>query len=102
MYIHNGREGFIVIGEKANVEKCEVMVNDLLNEVEVTVALGKDEMHALMAHNSKYRKQIEADYHVNSRLVDSENLKLIGGQNSVKQAERAIHDMFKSKCETRK
>lgn len=97
VYIHNGREGFTLLGEKANVEKCDAMVNDLMNEVEVTVALSKDEIRALMAHNSKYRKEIDAEYHVVSRLVDSENLKLAGGQNSVKQAERAIHDMFKSR-----
>ena len=98
MYLFNGREGLLVIGEKAGVDKCEAMVKDLLNEVEVTFKLEKDEIHALMAHNSKYRRQIEAEFHVNSRLVDSENFRLIGGPMAVKQAERAIHDMFRSRC----
>ena len=97
VYIFNGREGLQVLGEKACVDKCEAMVKDLMNEVEVTFKLEKDEIHALMAHNNKYRKQIETEFHVNSRLVDSENFRLIGGQVAVKQAERAIHDMFKSR-----
>ena len=34
--------------------------------------------------------------HVNTRLADNETLLLIGGMNSVKQAEHAIHDLFRS------
>lgn len=99
MFIHNARDGFTVLGEKVNVDKCEAMVKDMLNEVEETVKVGKDEVRALLAHNAKYRRMIEDQYHVISRLVDNETIRLLGGQNSVKQAERGIHDLFKSESD---
>lgn len=99
VFIHNARDGFTVLGEKVNVDKCEVMVKDMLNEVEETVKVGKDEVRALLAHNAKYRRMIEDQYHVISRLVDNETIRLLGGQNSVKQAERGIHDLFKSESD---
>ena len=79
-----------------NVKNCETMVNDLLNEVEIKVKVENNEIHALLAHESHYRHMIEKEYHINTRLADNETLLLIGGQNSVKQAEHAIHDLFKS------
>ena len=97
MYIQNNRDSFLIVGEKVNVQKCEAMVNDLLNEVESKVKLEKNEIHALLAHDSHYRHMIEKDYHINTRLADNETLLLIGGANSVKQAEHAIHDLFKSR-----
>lgn len=98
VYIHNGREGFTLLGEKSNVARCEAMINDSLNEVEETVKLNKDEVRALLAHSNKYRHMIETDYHVMSRLgEDGESLRLTGGQNAVKQASRGIQDLFKSK-----
>lgn len=96
VFIQNNRDGFLIVGEKMNVKNCETMVNDLLNEVEVKVKLEKNEIHALLAHESHYRHMIEKEYHVNTRLADNETLLLIGGKNSVKQAEHAIHDLFKS------
>ena len=79
-----------------NVKNCETMVNDLLNEVEVKVKLEKNEIHAVLAHESQYRHMIEKEYHVDARVADNETLLLIGGKNSVKQAEHAIHDLFRS------
>ena len=96
VFIQNNRDGFLIVGEKMNVKNCETMVNDLLNEIEVKVKLEKNEIHALLAHESHYRHMIEKEYHVNTRLADNETLLLIGGKNSVKQAEHAIHDLFKS------
>ena len=86
----------MIVGEKMNVKKCETMVNDLLNEVEIKVKLEKNEIHALLAHESHYRHMIEKEYHINTRLTDNETLLLIGGMNSVKQADHAIHDLFRS------
>ena len=96
VFIQNNRDGFLIVGEKMNVKKCETMANDLLNEVEIKVKLEKNEIHALLAHESHYRHMIEKEYHINTRLTDNETLLLIGGMNSVKQAEHAIHDLFRS------
>lgn len=98
MFIHNGREAFTVLGEKTNVIRCESMIKDSLNEVEEMIKLSKDELHALLIHNGKYRHMIETEYYVNTRLTDDgEGLRLMGGQNSVKQATRAIQELFRSR-----
>ena len=96
VFIQQDREGWILLGEKGNVEKCEASIQDALDEVEETVQFDKMIIFALVSHDSHYRRMIESDCHVKTRLVNDDSLCLIGGKNSVKQAERAIRDLFKS------
>ena len=96
MFIQQDRENWILLGEKGNVEKCETSIQDALDEVEETVQFDRMILFALTAHEHRYRRMIESDCHVKTRLVSEDSLCLIGGKNSVKQAERAIRDLFKS------
>ena len=96
VFIQQDRENWIVLGEKSNVEKCEASIQDALDEVEETVQFDRMILFALTAHEHRYRRMIESDCHVKTRLVSEDSLCLIGGKNSVKQAERAIRDLFKS------
>lgn len=101
MFINNGREGFTVLGNETGVARCVEMIKDSLNEVEETVKLSKDEVRALLAHNGKYRRMVETACHVNTRLADSESIRVMGGERSVRQAEHTIRDLFKSRGEWR-
>ena len=96
VFIQQDRENWILLGEKGNVEKCEASIQDALDEVEETVQFDRMILFALTAHEHRYRRMIESDCHVKTRLVSEDSLCLIGGKNSVKQAERAIRDLFKS------
>lgn len=85
-----------VNGEKMNVSRCIEALKDMIEETEITVALPAAQLHALLAHESKYRKQIEQDHRVFIALQGTEAIRIRGGVRAVKAAERAVTDLFRS------
>ena len=86
---------FIVLGEPSNVKRCVAEITDMGNETEVTLPLSTVQIRALLAHDHSYRRSIENSCRVFMVIKDSE-VTIRGGQNAVKNAERAVNDLMKS------
>ena len=84
-------------GEENNVLRCADVVEDMLEETEIVINLSPAQMHALLAHDQKYRKQIEETYRVFIALKGVEGIILRGGVKAVKNGERAVNDLFRSR-----
>ena len=87
----------VISGEERNVLRCMEVVEDMLEEVEVVMNLPTSQLHALQAHELKYRKQIEANNRVFIALQGVEAIVIRGGVKAVKAAERAVTDLFRSR-----
>ena len=77
--------------------RCADIVEDMLEETEIVINLSPAQMHALLAHDQKYRKQIEETYRVFIALKGVEGIILRGGVKAVKNGERAVNDLFRSR-----
>ena len=95
MRIMTNEEVFTVLGELANVKRCIAELTDMANEKEVTIPLSTMQIRALLAHDHSYRRSIENSCRVFMTLKDAE-VTIRGGQNAVKNAERALNDLMKS------
>ena len=58
--------------------------------------LPSEQIHALMAHEGKYRKRIEQESRVHLALEGTDGFRIIGGPKAVKSAERSVTDLFRS------
>ena len=86
-----------ICGEENNVLRCAEAVEDMLEETELVINLSPAQMHALLAHDNKYRRQIEETHRVFISLKGVEGIILRGGVKAVKNGERAVNDLFRSK-----
>lgn len=90
----------LVSGEEVNVLRCVEALKDMDEEVETTMKLPSEQIHALMAHEGKYRKRIEQESRVHLALEGTDGIRVIGGPKAVKSAERSVTDLFRSEeCE---
>ena len=60
--------------------------------------LASEELHALLAHEGKYRKAIEQAEHVFIALDGTSGVRVRGGAKAVASAVRGIQDLFRSGC----
>lgn len=86
----------LVSGEEANVLRCVEALKDMGEEVEMTMKLPSEQIHALMAHEGKYRKRIEQESRVYLTLEGMDGIRVSGGPKAVKSAERSVTDLFRS------
>lgn len=93
-----GRDAISVRGEESNVRRCVSSLEDMREETETTVALAPEELHALLAHEGKYRKAIEQAEHVFIALDGTSGVRVRGGAKAVASAVRSIQDLFRSGC----
>lgn len=86
---------FVVLGEPSNVKRCIAELTDMANETEATLPLSAVQIRALLAHDHSYRRSIENSCRVFMSLKEAE-VTIRGGQNAVRNAERALNDLMKS------
>ena len=86
----------LVSGEEVNVLRCVEALKDMGEEVETIMKLPSEQIHALMAHEGKYRKRIEQESRVHLALEGTDGIRIIGGPKAVKSAERSVTDLFRS------
>lgn len=98
MSLSAGRDAISVRGEESNVRRCVSSLEDMRKETETTVALASEELHALLAHEGKYRKAIEQAEHVFIALDGTSGVRVRGGAKAVASAVRSIQDLFRSGC----
>ena len=97
MHLTIRRDTIIVVsGEEMNVSRCVEALKDMGEEVEMTMKLPSEQIHALLAHEGKYRKRIEQDSRVYVALDGVDGIRVSGGPKAVKSAERSITDLFRS------
>ena len=96
MSLFAGRDTIAVRGEESNVRRCVSALEDMREETETTVSLAPEELHALLAHEAKYRKMIEQSEHVFIALVGTSGVRVRGGAKAVASATRAIQELFRS------
>ena len=86
----------LVSGEEVNVLRCVEALKDMGEEGETIMKLPSEQIHALMAHEGKYRKRIEQESRVHLALEGTDGIRIIGGPKAVKSAERSVTDLFRS------
>ena len=96
MSLFASREGINVRGEESNVRRCVSALEDMREETETVVSLAAEELHTLLAHESKYRKMIEQDEHVFIALDGTTGVRVRGGAKAVASASRALQELFRS------
>ena len=98
MSLFAGRDAISVRGEESNVRRCVSSLEDMREETETAVALAPEELHALLAHEAKYRKAIEQGEHVFIALDGTSGVRVHGGAKAVASGVRAIQELFRSGC----
>ena len=94
MSLSAGRDAISVRGEESNVRRCVSSLEDMREETET----ASEELHALLAHEGKYRKAIEQAEHVFIALDGTSGVRVRGGAKAVASAVRGIQDLFRSGC----
>lgn len=97
MSLFAGREAITVRGEESNVRRCVSALEDMREETETTLSLAPEELHALLAHDAKYRKMIEQNDRVFIQLDGTSGVRVRGGAKAVAAATRSLQELFRSR-----
>ena len=80
------------------MHRCVSALEDMREETETAISLASEELHTLLAHESKYRKMIEQSEHVFIALDGTTGVRVRGGAKAVASASRALQELFRSSC----